>query len=509
MKFLDIKIGFHNYISWRTDIAEARSMRILFVYTDLDIRGGEMSYQMGIGRISAMLKRYGHKIALEHQYKKYNPRKLLEHIEAFKPDIVAYSSISPQFKFIRGLLIEAKRKTGVYTVLGGNHASLYPQCFDEIPEIDAICRGEGEEAMVEFVEKFEHGEDITDVENFWVRSDGKIYKNPCRPFVQNLDRLPFPDRKLFDYQAVINSNYDRADFLFSRGCPYSCTYCSNHRLRDLQEGKYVRYRSVDNVLEEIKQVISKYRVKTVFMQDDTFTFNKQLVIDFCSRYKKEVALPLIVHTRVEYASPEMFQALKEAGCYRIAFGIESGDEEFRKDVLNRKMTNDQIRQAFKLAKEAGFLTKSFNIVGFPGETKEMHQKTINLNIEIDPDLFTLTIFDPYPGTQMYDLCVQKGYLTDRASKEGFIPRTDTVLDMPQFSRKEILKCYRNFAYNIYKHKSIKKAIIFKIYYSRWGEKIIRLLGPLKKFFFRIAEFAYRKKKKGAELWMREAGVEVE
>ena len=467
-------------------------MRVLFIYSDFRVRGGEVSYHLGIGRLSAILKKYGHQTDLFHMYNKYDPKGLLHKIKEFDPNILAYSSMTDQFKYTQSLMKETS-KLGIYTILGGNHATLVPECIEE-EGIDAICRGEGEYALLEFITRFANKDDLRDTKSFWVKQNGKIYKNSCRPFIQDLDELPFGDRAIFDYQKIIRYNYDRVDFMASRGCPYRCTYCCNSKFREVQEGRYVRYRSVRNLLQEIKEVVNNWPAKTVFLQDDTFTFksNKKMVLEFCRKYKEEIGLPLMVHTRSEDASYEMFQALKEAGCYRIAFGVESGNEELRRNVLKRDMSNEEIKRAFKIAKDCGLIAKSFNMVGLPGETKEKFQDTIDLNIEIKPDIFTISTYVPYPTTPLYEFCQEKGYLTERFKDKNFMPRIDTTLNLPDFSPKEILNCYRNFGYNIYKQSSWKKAIIYKVYYSRFGEIIIRLLGPLKKLFFRLVERPIKK-----------------
>jgi len=154
--------------------------------------------------------------------------------------------------------------------------------------------------------------------------------------------------------------------------------------------------------------------------------------------------------------------------------------------LNRKMTNKKIIQSFDDARKAGLKTKSYNIVGFPYETREMHMETVALNQMINPDSIVCYIFNPYPGTALFDISLKEGFLSQGFMDDDFISRTDTPLSMPQFPRKDILNCYRNFAYNVYKVTSIKKAIIYKAYYSRFGEGLIRLLDPVKKPIQRLA-----------------------
>ena len=463
-------------------------MKVLFVYPDINVKGGALSYHFGIGSLSAVLKKAGHETALQYLYGSYDIKALLEKIEQFEPGILAITSVSFQYKYIKKMLAEIKNIHGskIFTICGGPHISLAPWELRKTEGLDAICIGEGEYPLLELANKLQSGEDITNIENIWVKKNGKIYQNPNRPLISDIDSLPFGDKEIFNYQEIVNSDYDRAIFMCSRGCPYSCTYCCNSGLRGLQEGKYVRFRSIENVLAEIKEVISNYNVKYIYLNDDVFTENREYVSNFCIRYKEEIGYPFELNTRVEHLTHEMLQSLKDAGCYRVAMGIEQGDEKFRREILNRRMSNEKIEAAFELTKKAGIRTKSFNIVGFPFETYDIHMETVKINRKVQPSSLVVYVFEPYPGTPLYDMCVKNHFIEEDRQDMDFISRTDTTLNMPDFTRKQILKCYRNFAWRVYRGKSYKKALLHKIYYSKYGELLIRLLSPFKKIVRKFA-----------------------
>ena len=465
-------------------------MKILFVYNDINVKGGAKSYNFGVGILSAILKQKGHDVQLLYNYDNFRLSDFRERIRHFGPDIVAFNTDFSQFPYMQKMC-RSLRGESIFTIAGGPHPSLFPQCLEETDGLHAICRGEGEGAVAELVDRIGNNGDIDHIQNLWIKKgDGEIVKNSCRPFVENLDLLPFGDRAAFDYQSVIDSDYDRAVFMMSRGCPFDCTYCGSPAMGKLQAGKYVRFRSVDSGLEEIKQVLGQYRVKSIFFADDVFTIDKNYVAEFARKYKQEIGIPFEVTTRVESSSREMFQALKDAGCWRVAIGIESGNEQFRREYLNRRMTNTQIVRAFDDARRAGLVTKSYNIVGFPFETPELFRDTIRINQEVNPDTHVCYIFNPYPGTRLFDLCREHNILDKDYFQHKFVHRTDSPLHMEQFTRKQILHCYRNFSYNVYKRYSFLKALIYKIYYSRFGEKLIRLYDPLKKY---IQQLVMRKK----------------
>ena len=382
-----------------------------------------------------------------------------------------------------------KLAAGCFTILGGQHATLSSECLEEIEGLDAICIGEGEYAMLELVDSLAArpagGKPDYSIKSLWFKTRAEtghtVIRNATRPFIENLDVLPFPDRELFNYQESIDSDFNTALFMFSRGCPYDCTFCSNHALRQKQPGRYVRFRSVASALEEIRQVTGHYRMRSLYFNDDCFTAQKSFLDEFCACYPREFKFPFDINARPETLNDEICRRLKAAGCRRISIGIENGSEQFRREVLGRRQTNDQIAEAFAACRRAGLKTKSFNIVGFPHETPDIFQETVNLNRRIQPDSVIIGVFEPYPGTKLAEVCLKEGFINADAAEACFVGRRDTLLHMPQFSRRQILHCFRTFAFQVYRRNAPGKALFYWIYYSPLGETIIRLLSPLKAF----------------------------
>ena len=456
-------------------------MKVLFVYPDINIRGGAMSYQFGIGMLSAMLKTHGHQTRLQYLFGQYDAAALAKTMAEWRPDLVAFSAVSPQYQYVRRLFRDLQ-PFPAFTILGGQHATLAPECLEETDGLDAVCIGEGEYPLLELADSLANGKINYSIPNLWFKTKGQAtIRNAPRPFMENLDALPFPDRELFDYQAVIDSDFSTALFMFSRGCPYDCTFCSNHALRQKQPGHYVRFRSVNSALEEIRQVTSRYRIQALYFNDDCFTAQKSFLEEFCARYPREFKFPFDINARPETLNDDICRQLKEAGCRRVSIGIENGSEQFRRAVLGRRQTNDRIAEAFAACRRAGLKTKSFNIVGFPFETPAIFQETVQLNRRIQPDSVIIGVFEPYPGTKLAEICLQEGFISADTAGACFVGRRDTVLKMPQFSRREILRCFRTFASQVYRTNAPFKAMFYRVYYSPLGEAIVRVLSPLKKF----------------------------
>jgi radical SAM superfamily enzyme YgiQ (UPF0313 family) len=249
----------------------------------------------------------------------------------------------------------------------------------------------------------------------------------------NLDELPFVDRDLFTSE---NRKNGILEIMASRGCPFDCTNCANHALKKIYSGKgpYLRYRSAENVLEEIEGCLEKEHFKFIHFDDDMFTANLNWLKDFCLKYKARVKLPFICNIRPESGVSETLQILKEAGCIQVSIGVEAGDELIRREVLGRDMPDKIIIKAFKNAKEMGIKTKSFNMVGLPHETPVSLWKTIWLNLRLAPESVQTSVYYPFKGTMLGDECYKMGWVDLERKKKLKLYANDSILNLPHLSR---------------------------------------------------------------------------
>ena len=263
-----------------------------------------------------------------------------------------------------------------------------------------------------------------------------------------MDDLPFPDRDLFNYKDMLKKFAGRAEGLYiaeimtGRGCPFECTYCCNHALRKTYEGlgNYVRRRSVDNVMAEIEQLVNEYDINWLVFDDDTFTIHPKWIEEFCEKYRNKFSITFQCNAFPTTLKPNIVRMLKEAGCSRVTVGIESGNEWLRQEVLKRPITNDQLIASFKLLSEYGIEGYSFNMVGFPYETAEMLEDTCNLNRLLNPNHIQVSIFYPYPGTELYKTCLNNGWLSENGKSSYFAE--GTVLNLPNLTEDQINRYFR-------------------------------------------------------------------
>jgi anaerobic magnesium-protoporphyrin IX monomethyl ester cyclase len=414
--------------------------KVLFIYPSND-----PSFPLQLAALSAYVKKNGHQsrllsLLIFKVLEEKHFEELKECIDEFKPDYAAFSAYEMAFPWIKKLTSYIKQNwPDIKTVVGGYYATLAPEDVISYKDIDVICRGEGEMPLEELMDS--DGKNLA-IQNLWFKKGNEIIRNTVRPLMENLDDLPFPDRDMLDYQEHLNldrTGERNIKVMATRGCPYQCTYCSNKYLRAIypNQHKYLRFRSPENVIEELVEIKKKYKFEIVGFHDDNLTLDVDWLKKFVELYKRNVGIRFYCATRVERCSDEVLDLLKDAGCYLLLLGIESGNEIYRKDMMKRFMSNKTIIDAFMRARRKGLLTWSFTMVGLPNETKRMLLDTLWLNLRSRPDFVMASIFFPLKGTELGDLCYKKGWVNEKKKETVNSYAWDTILDHPNLSSLEI------------------------------------------------------------------------
>ena len=428
------------------------AMKCLFVYRTASL---DITDPMGIMCLIASVRKAGHEADLLLTNLE---KDLFKAVIDFKPDVIAFSVTSGSEKYYLELLGRLRKRLDFISIMGGPHPTFFPEILEK-DGLDIICRGEGDHALVELLDCLADGKDYSQIKNLWVKTDGRIVKNPMRPLIQDLDSLPFPDRSAFlKYYAYANSSVKH--FLASRGCPYDCAYCFNHLLKRLYrdetgDSKYCRMRSVENVVREIEQVRDHYPLKIIYFHDDLFIMDKKWLREFSEVYGSRVGLPMICYVRANLVDEEVVKNLKAANCITIAMGIESGNDGLRRKVLNRKMTNEQIINAANLFHKYGISIMTQNMVGLPEETIEDALETVELNRIVRPDYAWVSIFQPYPRTELHEYCIERGYL-DPAHVQHASYQVESPINRGQ-TKKEFENLHKFFALAV-EYSFIKKIL---------------------------------------------------
>jgi len=380
-------------------------------------------------------------------------------IRAFDPGLIAFSATSSEFSCLVTIVQEIK-KYRIPIVVGGIHATVSPLEALAVDGIDMVVIGEGEEAILELAEAMESGIPRTDINNIYFKENNRIIRNPVRPYIKDLDSLPFMDLDIFDryhhlgaYQGRI-VKYARVET--GRGCPYECSYCVNKTLHDSiysHEKRHIRKKSPKRVIEELEFIHTKIDFDIVRFVDETFTScSIKWLEEFVSEYKSRIKKPMIITTRPEAVTLEKMKVIREADKdIQVTMGIETGSERIRRDILNRKMSNRRIREAYHLCDELGFSTAAFNMIGIPGETREDFFETIEVNIEAKVQIPILTYFYPFAGCRLREICLREGYMADECHEVDY--SISSLLKLPNFPIEEIEGLKRTFVMYVKMDKS--------------------------------------------------------
>lgn len=439
---------------------------------------------IGFGYLAAYLKSRIEDIdlsILDCLKEKYDHEKFKEYIKKEKPNVVGITAFTMEINSaVKCCKIIKEIDSNIKTVIGGPHVSNFPESVLCDKNVDFIMRGEAEIGFYELIKELIGKKEFSKVHNLGYKENNKLKFNKVK-FFDNLDELPMPDYELIKFneypKMYFMKKFPSAPIITSRGCPFSCTFCSAGKM----SGKKFRSRSPKLIIEEIKYLKEKYDIKEFQIWDDNFTMNKERAMEFCDLLIKEN-----IHLdwwcpnglRIETLDEELLKKMKQTGCYAMAVGIESGSEKIQKDM--KKFLNlDKVREIVKLADKIGIRTQGFFIIGYPTETKEDILKTIKFAKELPLKRASFHLFQPLVGSEIYDCLKKEGKLNGMDlsrcdySKANILPVGFKSLDeVKNLQKKAILEFY------------LRPSIFTRFIIENMSiDQIKELGGMLKKYIF--------------------------
>jgi radical SAM superfamily enzyme YgiQ (UPF0313 family) len=483
-------------------------MRVLFIDEYLP------QEMLGIMWLSRAIKDAGH----EAKALFIPDKEWLDKVKAFDPDVVCYSVTTGMHLYFADINSKVKQVVPhALSVFGGPHPTMSPE-YVEMDGIDAVCRGEGERAMVDFLNRLQKGESVLDCQNFWVKDPKtrEIHKNPQRPLVDNLDDLGFPDRDIVYEAGAIYRNTDRKVFVSQRGCPMPCTFCFHHawkkKVYNARNGEYVRKRTVSHLLDEIKDVRKRYNLKFVHFVDDIFNLRNEWLDEFCERFPKEIGLPFDVILMANMTTERHIEQLRKAGCVYARVAFEAASDYVRNAVFKKHTTRQQLTDAAGWIKKHGIRLGSLNMLGGPGGTMEDEFETVKLNIECKVDHPLVSIMQPYPGFDIAEMAKDMGYAV--AAYDDFPQKFNRTSSILFDNKQEIENLHKLFPILVrfpwlmpIAPRAIKSKLLAKPYlvlymlYSEWlvaeqAKIYSRAQGLKGPRYWAVTDFAYRLGTKG-------------
>jgi anaerobic magnesium-protoporphyrin IX monomethyl ester cyclase len=340
-----------------------------------------------------------------------DPRWLAK-IRDYEPDVITWSLMTGNHRQIFEVNRYLKSKFDFFSLMGGPHVTFVPESARE-KGVDALCIGEGEQALVELLDALRDGRDWRGIQNLaYVDEQGELRKNPVRPLVRDLDSLGFPDRSLLYDAQPLYRNSPRKVFLTQRGCPMLCTFCFHHawknKIYKAKNSEYVRKRSVSHVIAEVLDVRAKYGLEFVHFLDDIFNIKGEWLAEFCERWPREVGLPFDVILMANLTKEAHIEQLKSAGCVYARIAFEAASDHVRNVVFRKNTEREQLTNTAGWIKKHGIRLGSLNMLGGPGGTLEDEFDTVALNVECKVDHPLCSIVQPYPEFEINDITRSMG-----------------------------------------------------------------------------------------------------
>ena len=366
---------------------------------------------LGLSYIAAILLNENHKVKIidcdtENNYFE----KIQKTLKQFKPDLVGFYAMTWTYRQAKNIAREIKNiNPEIKIIIGGPQVTTFPKFSINCPEFDFGVIGEGESTAQELISAIENNEPVNEIKGIVFKKNSEIIINSKRELIENLDSIPFPSRNLLlidKYFDIFTKKNKFATLIASRGCPFNCSFCD----RDNRMGHQWRVRSPKNVIKEIKTIQNKYNINEFMFFDDNFTSNENWIYQFCELIKKNnLKILWECRTRVDLVNRLMLEIMKNAGCYRIRFGFESGNNKILK-IIQKGITVEQSLECAKVCKEVGIEMFGYFMMGSPYETEKTLQQTMDLSLKIDSDfaLFSKTIL--IPNTELFDWAVKNKYI---------------------------------------------------------------------------------------------------
>lgn len=414
-----IPVGLSCYLCTKTLNSPAIAMNIVLVNPPWIETYGEFKESaktsvfyppLGLCYLSSTIKQAGHSATIiDCDVEELPDQQIIDLILSCHPDLVGITAATTVFHNAQKIAQAIKQSKNIPIVLGGPHITLMPEhAMQSTPAIDYGVSGEGEETFKELVIALASQQEVEAIQGLIYRKNGQIRVNPPRPFIQDLDAIPFPDFASLKLEKYMTHVPQKGVIPFlpvttGRGCPYGCLYCS----AEAMSGKKVRYRSVENVLQEFDYIANTLHITHLAFVDETLTLHKKRFMAVCQGIlDRGLQLSMEGWTRPKAIDQEVADLMQKAGFTTLSFGIESGDPEILK-VIRPDVKNEDVLSALAIAKKAGLETKGFFMIGHPYETRQTVNNTFQFIKQLrDCDEMYVNITTPFPGTRLYDMALK-------------------------------------------------------------------------------------------------------
>lgn len=420
---------------------------------------------------------------------KHWKKHLHRNIKKEKPDMIGMSCNTMYMQYVKKIAEEIKLHYDIPIILGGHHVSISPNETLNNPTINAVCIGDGEFALTEYLNRYEKGKSARGIAGIWAKEKNKIIKNKIGCFIKDIDKLPIPN---WDYWEDLDKYFYYLGMLYiigNRGCPYHCTYCDAHGIAKAVTGRYYRIRNPVEYAREIAYQWGKYEnrgVRLAQLFDQVFTMDKKWLKQFCDEYRKlgiADEFKYSAFSRIDHLNKEKMEMLGKSGCALLRVGVEAGNSFIRNKIYGRNITNQQIKKIFKLGEKNNIGFTVYNIIGGPGETRETINETIRLAEQLDgaKRRFAFFIFKPFTEASVRQVSEYGGYIDEKRWKKADNITFDAVVHLKELTPKQVEKLQR------------------KAYFLTFGRHLARIIKRQKlRYFTRLTTYMTKGIKEGLD-----------
>jgi len=412
-------------------------MKVQFLWPNFDCPIG---LSIGLSYLAGALRDAGHETNVLHVCEwldyPFDIDRIESDVRAFDPDLIAFSTGANHYPEMRRTSERLKKALDKPILFGGIHTTLNTATvMKDNPWIDFANVGEGDDSILDLVSGLERGTDSTHIPNVWARRNGDVVSNPARP-LKDIRKLPWMDLSKWQFDRITENRRGWVNVYMNRGCPYRCTYCHNNGVAKILQDSfktptssnadlgYLRLRGIDDMIGELKAILEEHpNVSAFSFNDDTFTMDQEHMKKFLVRYKKEIGKPFVCNTTVLDVDDEMLDAMKEANCDLVRFGVETATTRIKKQVLKRDFSTKKTEEVFAYCRKIGLRSFAFNILANPSETREEMKETLRLNSRLMPDGLKVSLGYPYPGTEYHAIAKSLDLIDETRHYHNFIHDT--------------------------------------------------------------------------------------
>ena len=406
---------------------------------------------------------------------------LAKNLERDNPQVVGISLNTLFMQHVKNILAELKRtRPEIKTILGGYHPSIHPEDTLDMENVDAICIGDGEYVVEEYLNRIEHNENLEGVKGLWAKVNGSKIKNERGSFIEDTDSLPIPNYDLWEdldkYFYFLGMLY----IIGSRGCPYRCTYCDAHEISQAVDGKYFRVKDPIKYANEIAHQWRKYKDRNLRLAqlfDQVFTMDKKWVKSFCDEYRNlelHKQFRFSTFSRIDHIDKERAEILGKSGCALLRVGVEAGDPYIRNEIYKKKISNEKIKEIFDVCHENGIKFTAFYMLGGPAETHQTCKKTIDMAVQLNAARSAFFIYKPFTQEGMAQIVEHGGFVDQERWNKADNITFDAVVKLKDMTPKQVEQLQR------------------KAYFFTFGRRLLRMIRRQKlRYFIQLITYMTR------------------